>query len=100
MEDGPPEILRFSLAGVQLKFSAVEEAGGGLTIPARWIGRNSDQANGQSLHYDVGVPENEYSIMSLAGMVGIEMPETRVVRDDPNRGSASGSSRLPRGSRN
>ena len=30
--------LRFSLAGVQLKFSALEEPRGGLTIPARGIG--------------------------------------------------------------
>ena len=31
-------VLRFSLAGVQLKFSAVMEASGGLTIPAEWHG--------------------------------------------------------------
>jgi serine/threonine-protein kinase HipA len=32
--DHHPNALRFSLAGVQLKFSAVKEATGGLTIPA------------------------------------------------------------------
>ena len=38
-EDQPPETaLRFSLAGVQLKFSAVMEAAGGLTIPADGMG--------------------------------------------------------------
>jgi len=31
-------VLRFSLAGVQLKFSAVMEASGGLTIPAHGVG--------------------------------------------------------------
>ena len=31
-------VLRFSLAGVQLKFSAVEKASGGLTVPARGVG--------------------------------------------------------------
>lgn len=76
-EGGPPEILRFSLAGVQLKFSAVEEAGGGLTIPARGIGGDWI-VKLPSLHY-MGVPENEYSIMSLAEMVGIDVPEARLV---------------------
>ena len=76
-EDGTPEILRFSLAGVQLKFSAVEEAGGGLTIPARGVGGDWI-VKLPSLH-DEGVPENEYSVMSLAGMIGIDIPETRLV---------------------
>src|SRR6202166_565750 len=34
----PKEALRFSLAGVQLKFSAVMEATGGLTVPAGGMG--------------------------------------------------------------
>ncbi|WP_131725411.1 HipA domain-containing protein [Rhodobacter capsulatus] len=37
---GGRTMLRFSLAGVQLKFSAVHAAGGGLTIPASGIGGN------------------------------------------------------------
>jgi serine/threonine-protein kinase HipA len=37
--DRPREaVLRFSLAGVQLKFSAVMEASGGLTVPAGGMG--------------------------------------------------------------
>ncbi|AWP59346.1 kinase [Bordetella bronchiseptica] len=64
--------LRFSLAGVQLKFSAVMSASGGLTIPSRGIGG----------HWIVKlpsrdfrqVPENEFSMMSLAKMVGIDVP--------------------------
>ncbi len=31
-------VMRFSLAGVQLKFSAVQHASGGLTIPASGTG--------------------------------------------------------------
>jgi serine/threonine-protein kinase HipA len=34
----PPDALRFSLAGVQLKFSAIREAQGGLTIPTSGAG--------------------------------------------------------------
>ena len=71
------EVLRFSLAGVQLKFSAVEEAAGGLTVPAHGIGGDWILKL-PSVHYD-GVPENEFSVMSLAGAVGIEVPETRLV---------------------
>lgn len=73
----PRDALTFSLAGVQLKFSAIEKASGGLTIPARgmggdWILKLS------SLRFD-DIPENEFSIMSLAKEVGIEVPETRLV---------------------
>ena len=37
-EHAPEPVLRFSLAGIQLKFSALMEATGGLTIPAGGIG--------------------------------------------------------------
>ncbi|MGK7761226.1 type II toxin-antitoxin system HipA family toxin, partial [Marinovum sp. B10] len=37
-DDRRENALRFSLAGVQLKFSAVMEASGGLTIPASGVG--------------------------------------------------------------
>ena len=70
-------LLRFSLAGVQLKFSAVAAAGGGLTIPARGVGGDWILKL-PSLHY-AGVPENEYSVMRLAAHAGIEVPETRLV---------------------
>ncbi|MDE0419481.1 MAG: HipA domain-containing protein [Gammaproteobacteria bacterium] len=75
--DSPPDVLRFSLAGVQLKFSAVEKAAGGLTVPARGIGGDWILKL-PSVHHDA-IPENEYSMMSLAGMVGIEVPEARLV---------------------
>ena len=77
---GTADVLRFSLAGVQLKFSAIEEAAGGLTVPAHGIGGDWILKL-PSVHYD-GVPENEYSVMSLAGAVGIEVPETRLVPMD------------------
>jgi len=49
--------LRFSLAGVQLKFSAINEASGGLTIPAKGIG-GSWIVKLPSREFK-GVPENE-----------------------------------------
>ena len=76
--DKPHEhALRFSLAGLQLKFSAVTDATGGLTIPAsgvggRWIVKLPSQ------EYR-GVPENEFSMMSLARMVGINVPAVDLV---------------------
>jgi serine/threonine-protein kinase HipA len=69
--------LRFSLAGVQLKFSAITDATGGLTIPAsgvggRWIVKLPSQ------QYR-GVPENEFSMMTLARMIGINVPAIDLV---------------------
>ena len=64
--------LRFSLAGVQLKFSAVEDASGRLTIPARGIG-GSWVVKLPSIRYE-GVPENEFSMMTLARKMGMNVP--------------------------
>lgn len=66
------DILRFSLAGVQLKFSAISDTAGGLTIPASgtggdWIVKLPSKEYG-------GIPENEFSMMTLARMVGINVP--------------------------
>lgn len=69
--------LRFSLAGVQLKFSAVNEASGGLTIPARGIG-GSWIVKLPSREFE-GVPENEYSMMTLARMIGMDVPAIQLV---------------------
>ena len=71
------EVFSFSLAGVQLKFSAIEKAGGGLTIPARGTGGDW-VVKLPSMHYDQ-VPENEYSMMKMAGEIGIAVPEMRLV---------------------
>ena len=69
--------LRFSLAGVQLKFSAINEVAAGLTIPAEGIG-GSWIVKLPSNQYE-GVPENEYSMMTLARKIGIDVPAVRLV---------------------
>jgi serine/threonine-protein kinase HipA len=77
---GPEAALRFSLAGVQLKFSAVEKAPGGLTIPAHGVGGDWI-VKLPSTRY-AGVSENEFSMMTLAAAVGIEVPEIRLLALD------------------
>lgn len=64
--------LRFSLAGVQLKFSMVRGSRG-LTIPMKgergdWIVKLPDNRF-------AGVPENEYAVMRWARAAGIDVPE-------------------------
>ena len=71
------DALRFSLAGVQLKFSAVNEASGGLTIPAKGVG-GSWIVKLPSRQFAL-VPENEYSMMTLARLIGIDVPTLRLV---------------------
>lgn len=75
--DDHTEALRFSLAGVQLKFSAVNESAGGLTIPANGIG-GSWIIKLPSQRFE-GVPENEYAMMTLARFVGIDVPALKLV---------------------
>lgn len=70
-------VLRFSLAGVQLKFSAVAEATGGLTVPADGVG-GSWILKLPSTQYPA-VPENEYVMLELARAIGIQVPQTRLV---------------------
>lgn len=74
-----PNALRFSLAGVQLKFSAFANTGkaGGLTIPAEgtggsWIVKLPSQQF-------AGVPENEFSMMTIARMMGMEVPDIDLI---------------------
>ena len=69
--------LRFSLAGVQLKFSAVTSASRGLTIPAKGVG-GSWIVKLPSEKYD-GVPENEFSMMTLARKIGMNVPALELV---------------------
>jgi len=73
----PQAALRFSLAGVQLKFSAVMEASGGLTIPAHGLG-GSWIVKLPSARY-IGVPENEHAMLELARRVGIDVPRNELV---------------------
>ena len=69
-------VLRFSLAGVQLKFSAVMESSGGLTIPAHGMG-GSWIVKLPSTQFPA-VPENEYAMLELARAVGIQVPAIRL----------------------
>ncbi len=69
--------MRFSLAGVQLKFSAVQHANGGLAIPATGQG-GSWIVKLPSSRFEA-VPENEYSMMELARMLGMDVPEIRLL---------------------
>lgn len=71
--------LRFSLAGVQLKFSALKNSGknGGLTIPVSGMGGDWIVKLPSARHPDV--PENEFAAMSLAAKLGIDVPEIDLV---------------------
>lgn len=82
------ELLRFSLAGLQLKFSALMEMDGGLTVPAHGVG-GAWIVKLPSARY-AAVPENEYVMLELARAVSIEVPEVRLVPTDRIAG-------LPRG---
>lgn len=74
---GGEEPLRFSLAGVQLKFSAVIEASGGLTIPAGGLG-GSWIVKLPSARFKA-VPENEFTMLELARRTGIAVPENKLI---------------------
>jgi serine/threonine-protein kinase HipA len=80
----PETALRFSLAGVQLKFSAMMEPMGGLTIPADGMG-GSWIVKLPSGRF-ASVPENEYTMLALARAVGIEAPRTELIEVGEIRG--------------
>ncbi len=79
-DDRRENALRFSLAGVQLKFSAINEASGGLTIPAKGVG-GSWIVKLPSREF-TGVPENEFSMMKLARLIGMDVPTVQLVATD------------------
>lgn len=67
--------LRFSLAGVALKFSLLQKQDR-LTLPAAdqegdWIVKMPDAGYPE-------LPANEYAMMTLAGQCGIEVSEVRL----------------------
>jgi serine/threonine-protein kinase HipA len=69
--------LRFSLAGVQMKFSAIGSPERGLTIPAEgrgghWIVKLPGE------QYPL-IPENEYSMLQLARAVGIKTADAGLI---------------------
>ena len=72
-------LLRFSLAGMGLKFSMIED-GQRFTAPAYgdagdWIVKLPDQVF-------ASVPQNEFTMMNLARRVGINVPPVRLVHRD------------------
>jgi len=71
------KLLRFSLAGVQLKFSAIMESTGGLTIPADGIG--GSWIVKLPSHTYKHVPEAEYSMLKLAERTGISVPDCKLI---------------------
>ena len=96
-DDRRDNALRFSLAGVQLKFSAINEVRGGLTIPAQGVG-GSWIVKLPSREF-AGVPENEYSMMILAGLIGMDVPrielfDIRAIRNLPEGIGALGGKAL------
>ena len=80
--------LKFSLAGVQLKLSAVRRADGGLTVPASGLG--GDWILKLPSETFDRVPENEFAMMRFAAAVGIDAPEVALVGLDEIRGLPEG----------
>ncbi|WP_437633468.1 type II toxin-antitoxin system HipA family toxin [Sorangium sp. So ce854] len=71
------DALRFSLAGMQLKFSVLQQ-GSRFTLPVtgqggRWIVKLPDTRYSR-------VPENEYSMLAWARELGIHVPEFKLVQ--------------------
>lgn len=91
-EEAAEAPLRFSLAGVQLKFSAIEKAHGGMTIPATGVG-GSWIVKLPSTRFP-GVSENEFSMMALAKAVGIDVPDVQLLDLDQIAGLPDGIGRL------
>ena len=84
--------LRFSLAGVQLKFSAVMEASGGLTIPAD--GRGGSWIVKLPSARFPAVPENEHVMLELAHTIGIAVPHHRLVEINAIQGLPEDAGRI------
>lgn len=92
-DEGPRDnALRFSLAGVQLKFSAAMNVAGGLTIPASGVG-GGWIVKLPSPEFDA-VPENEFSMMTLAKRVGIDVPAIDLIDLSAIQNLPAGISRL------
>nr|WP_321524557.1 type II toxin-antitoxin system HipA family toxin [uncultured Cohaesibacter sp.] len=93
-QDRRDKALRFSLAGVQLKFSALRNDGknGGLVIPASGLG--GEWIVKLPAERFERVPENEYSFMTLARMIGIDVPEIDLLNVKDIEGLPDGLGRL------
>lgn len=89
-QEAKQQALRFSLAGVQLKFSAIKNKNknGGLTIPANGADGDWIIKLPSAQHRDV--PENEFAAMALADRIGIDIPEIDLVPLDQISGIPEG----------
>jgi len=72
----PEGVVKFSLAGVQLKFAAVP-AGDRLTVPAR-AGEGRCVLKVPTNRYP-GLPEAEFAAMSLCRLIGIDTAPCRLI---------------------
>lgn len=88
--DERQNMLRFSLAGVQLKFSALKNdpKKAGLTIPVEGVG--GSWIVKLPSHQYPGVPENEFSMMTLAKEMGMEVPELQLIDVESIKGLPEG----------
>lgn len=77
VHDHNETMMRFSLAGIQLKFSAIMESSGGLTVPADGQG-GSWIVKLPSARFPA-VPENEFVMLTLASAIGISLPKRRLI---------------------
>jgi serine/threonine-protein kinase HipA len=84
--------LKFSLAGVQLKFSALANAAGGMTIPVNGLGGDWILKLPSSTHD--AVAENEFIMLGLAEALGIETSERRLLDVNEIQGLPDGASQL------
>jgi serine/threonine-protein kinase HipA len=83
----PDAPLRFSLAGVQLKFSAFRSAARGLTVPASGLGGDwIVKLPGDDVP---DLAENEFWTMEWAHRAGIPVPDRLLVRIDEIEGLPS-----------
>ena len=79
LDSGEENVWRFSLAGVGMKFSMLRQADR-LTLPAHgqggdWIVKMPDPEYAD-------VPANEYAMMKLAGLAGMDVPDCIMVHRD------------------
>lgn len=83
----PEGLIKFSLAGVQLKFSAAP-AGARLTVPARG-GEGRAILKVPAARYP-GLPEAEFAAMTLCRMIGVATADCRLVPVDRIDGLPAG----------
>lgn len=71
------DLFRFALTGVQLKFSAIQDATSGLTIRTQGDG-GSQIVKLPSTHFQ-HVPEGEFAMLQFAREVGIPIPRVQLI---------------------